>query len=54
MFGSYGLIAAILLLGGAGFMLDRWLGTEPWLLVAGLLAGAAIGLYQLGTRALRS
>ena len=54
MFGSYGLIAAILLLGGAGFVLDRWLGTEPWLLVAGLLVGAAIGLYQLGSRALRS
>jgi F0F1-type ATP synthase assembly protein I len=44
---SYGLIAAILVLGGAGYLLDRELGTSPWLLLAGLLAGMSIGFYGL-------
>ena len=29
-----------------GWLLDRWLGTQPWLLVAGLVLGAAAGFYQ--------
>ena len=29
-----------------GWLLDRWLGTKPWLLVAGLVLGAAAGLYE--------
>ena len=51
---SYSLVAAILLLGGIGFLLDRWLGTEPWLLIAGLATGIIVGFYELvkaaGTR----
>jgi len=30
----------------AGWLLDRWLGTRPWLLVAGIVLGAAAGFYQ--------
>ncbi|HEV8590096.1 MAG TPA: AtpZ/AtpI family protein [Pyrinomonadaceae bacterium] len=30
-----------------GWLLDRWLGTKPWLLVAGLVLGAAAGFYEL-------
>jgi F0F1-type ATP synthase assembly protein I len=41
---SYGLIGAILFFGAAGYFLDRVLGTEPWLLVAGALVGALLGL----------
>jgi F0F1-type ATP synthase assembly protein I len=44
---SYSLIGAVLLLGGAGYLLDRWLGTAPWGLVGGLLFGVATGLYLL-------
>lgn len=44
---SYGLIGAIVLLGGAGFGADRYLGTRPWCLLAGLIAGLRIGFYQL-------
>ena len=44
---SYGLIGAIMLLGGAGFVADRYLGTGPWCLFAGLIAGLGIGFYQL-------
>ena len=44
---SYGLIGAIMLLGCAGFAADRFLGTRPWCLLAGLIAGLGIGFYQL-------
>jgi ATP synthase protein I len=30
----------------AGWVLDRWLGTGPWLLVAGIVVGAVAGFYQ--------
>ena len=43
----YGLIGAILLLGGMGYLLDRWMGTGPWLLLAGVGAGTIIGLGRL-------
>lgn len=29
-----------------GWVLDRWLGTSPWLLVAGIVLGSVIGLYE--------
>lgn len=44
---SYSLIGAILVLGGAGYAVDRWLGTWPWGLVVGLLGGVVTGLYLL-------
>jgi ATP synthase protein I len=44
---SYTLIGAILLLGGIGFAIDRWRGTSPWFLLAGLLLGIIVGFYEL-------
>jgi len=44
---GYTLIGAILLLGGIGYALDAWLGTSPWCLLAGLLAGIVVGFYEL-------
>lgn len=44
---SYSLIGAILLLGGAGYALDAWRGTEPAFLLGGLLLGVVTGLYLL-------
>ena len=44
---SYGLIGAIVLLGGLGYLADEWLGTTPWLLVAGLMLGIVVGFYEL-------
>ena len=29
-----------------GWLFDRWLGTRPWLLVAGIVLGAAAGFYE--------
>jgi ATP synthase protein I len=31
---------------GLGWLLDRWLGTTPWLMVAGIVLGSALGLYE--------
>ena len=44
---SYTLIGAIVLLGGIGYALDAWLGTSPWFLLTGLLAGLIVGFYEL-------
>jgi F0F1-type ATP synthase assembly protein I len=44
---SYTLIGAILLLGGIGYAADRWWGTSPWLLLAGLMLGVIVGFYEL-------
>jgi ATP synthase protein I len=29
-----------------GWLLDRWFGTGPWLLVAGIVLGAAAGFFE--------
>jgi ATP synthase protein I len=44
---GYTLIGAILLIGGIGYAVDRWLGTAPWFLVGGLLLGIIVGMYEL-------
>jgi F0F1-type ATP synthase assembly protein I len=44
---SYTLIGAILLLGGIGYALDRWLSTSPWFLLGGLFLGIITGFYEL-------
>ena len=40
------LFFSVATLTGVGWLLDRWLGTRPWLLVAGLLLGAVAGFYE--------
>jgi F0F1-type ATP synthase assembly protein I len=44
---SYSVIGSVILLGGAGYLVDRYMNTGPWGVFGGLLAGVAIGLYQL-------
>jgi F0F1-type ATP synthase assembly protein I len=44
---SYTLIGAIILLGGIGYAVDRWRGTSPWGLLAGLLLGLIVGFVDL-------
>ena len=39
-------ISTVLGLGG-GIVLDRWLGTAPWLMLVGLLLGIASGFVNL-------
>lgn len=47
---SVELIAAILTWTGIGWLVDRWLGTMPWFLVAGALIGNAAGLFLIWLR----
>jgi len=42
-FSLFGAVVAGLL---AGWLLDRWLGTKPWLLVAGVTLGSVAGFYE--------
>lgn len=39
------LLSGVFTWGGIGWLLDRWLGTAPWLLVAGFVVGWATGIY---------
>lgn len=41
------LFVSVAALCGVGWLLDRWLGTKPWLMVAGIVLGAAAGFYEL-------
>jgi ATP synthase protein I len=40
------LFASVVTFCGIGYLLDRWLGTEPWLLVVGIVLGSAVGLFE--------
>ena len=40
------LFFSVVALAGAGWALDRWLRTAPWLLAAGIVLGAVVGFYQ--------
>jgi len=40
------LFASVAAFCGAGYLLDRWFGTEPWLLIAGIVIGSAAGLFE--------
>ena len=44
---AYTLIGAVVLLGGGGYALDRWLGSSPWGVLGGLLLGLVVGFYEL-------
>ncbi len=44
------LISATFVWAGIGWLVDRWLGSGPWLMVAGLILGHALGFYSLWLR----
>lgn len=43
---AYSLFAAVIAGLLVGWLLDRWLGTRPWLLVTGIVLGAVAGFYE--------
>jgi len=47
--GSLGftLVALVLVFTGLGYVLDRWLHTRPWLMVAGVFVGFVLGFTYL-------
>ena len=44
---SVEMVASFVVAGGIGLLLDRWLGTGPWLLLVFLLLGAAAGIMSV-------
>lgn len=43
---AFTLFASVVAFLGVGWLLDRWLGTRPWFLVAGIIVGAIAGFYE--------
>jgi ATP synthase protein I len=43
-------LAAIFTWAGIGWLVDRWLGTDPWFLIAGAVLGNSLGIYLLWLR----
>jgi F0F1-type ATP synthase assembly protein I len=39
------LLSGILVWGGVGWLLDRWIGTEALFTVIGILGGCGLGIY---------
>jgi len=40
-------VAVVLIFTAAGYFLDRWLHSTPWLMVGGVFVGAAVGFAYL-------
>jgi ATP synthase protein I len=43
---SLTLFASVVSFCALGWFLDKWLGTDPWLLIAGIVIGSAAGLFE--------
>lgn len=50
---SYALIGAVVACGALGYLLDSYLDTTPWFVIAGLLVGICVGFYNLVVTARR-
>ncbi|MBO0332189.1 AtpZ/AtpI family protein [Sneathiella sp. CAU 1612] len=44
---SVEMVAALLVCGWFGWLLDKWLDTKPWLMLVFLIVGAVVGLYNV-------
>lgn len=42
---GFDMLIALLVFGGIGYLLDRWLATR-WIVIAGLLLGLIVGMYR--------
>ncbi len=42
----FAIVSSILVCLVGGWLLDKWLGTSPWLVVGGLLLGTVVGFYE--------
>ncbi len=47
MSASYSLIAAVILLGVLGYLIDKWQNSSPVFLLCGLLIGLVVGFYEI-------
>lgn len=39
------IVTGTFLFGGLGWLVDRWLGTDPWVMVSGFVIGHGMGIY---------
>jgi len=46
---AFTLVGFVLICTGLGYLVDRWVGTRPWLMVAGVFVGAALGFVYLAS-----
>jgi F0F1-type ATP synthase assembly protein I len=44
---AFAFVALVLVFTGLGYLADRWLHTQPWLMVAGVFVGAGLGFVYL-------
>jgi len=44
---GFTLVGLVLVFTGLGYLLDRWAGTGPWLMVGGVFVGAGSGFAYL-------
>jgi F0F1-type ATP synthase assembly protein I len=44
---AFTFVALVLVFTGLGYLVDRWLHTGPWVMVAGVFVGAGIGFAYL-------
>ncbi len=47
---SVELLTAVAVWGGLGWLLDRWLDTEPWFVATGIILGGVLGFYLVVKR----
>ncbi|HEY6805047.1 MAG TPA: AtpZ/AtpI family protein [Pyrinomonadaceae bacterium] len=40
------LFATVAVFCAIGWFLDKWLGTQPWCLIVGIVVGSALGLFE--------
>ncbi len=40
------LFASVVSFCALGWLMDKWLGTDPWLLIIGIVLGSAVGLFE--------
>lgn len=43
---GFTLFMTVAALTGLGWLLDTWLGSQPWCVIGGIVLGSAVGLYQ--------
>jgi ATP synthase protein I len=44
---SVEMVAALLVCGGFGWLLDKWLDTKPWWMLVFLVVGGIVGIYNV-------
>ncbi|MGH9945376.1 MAG: AtpZ/AtpI family protein [Pyrinomonadaceae bacterium] len=43
---AFSIFASVAAFFGIGWLLDRWLGTSPWMVVGGIVLGSVLGFYE--------